>query len=579
MAESTRPLPPLIPLSNGGWQVNSFMSSVDFTLRGLGLVPPNKIIPVIVVPGIMGTNLRAKLKPRLGRVEDERNKMVGPGQTVWRPPNGQSEGLNAARVWDRYLTRERQLLFDTPTLEVDPDGPVTIPKAEDGYVLTEREVRERGWGEVHADSYMGLLYGLQTRLNQTFGFDEQGETRFVKKHWKDVIACDPQRWGVRQFAPLTEEDLLKHAQYYFPVYAVGYCWLQDCQASAERLEKRILQIIDSWKKTKRQCSGVILVTHSMGGLVARACAKRIPDKIAGVIHGVMPALGAPVAYRRIACGTEPYSPNSFPIKKFADTRVAMILGNSADKTTPVLSTSPGALELLPNHLYPHPWLHVRVLRFAGRAQEANQTGKDGAYGYQTKSYDVLSFPNGNLQNPYDLYRDMKVWFRMINPELADPAGKYSKIEMGAVSAIRAAIKTAETFHKALGDYYHPNTYAFYGDDKDQHSFGQVRWLALQQSGSAIALTPANLTAARYIGQSETGQRRVLVDEKAELRFAPDNQDTRGDGTVPHQSGAGPAGKVKQVFATAGYEHQGSYNNETMLMLTLRLITKIVQEIS
>jgi len=579
MAESTRPLPPLIPLSNGGWEVNSFMSSVDYTLRGLGLVPPNKIIPVIVVPGIMGTNLRAKLKPRLGRIEDERNKMVGPGQPVWRPPNGDSEGLNAARVWNRYSTRERQLLLDTPTLEVDPDGPVVIPKSKDGYVLTEREVRERGWGEVHADSYMALLYGLQTRLNQTFGFDEQGRTRFVKQHWKDVIACDPKRWGLRQFAPLTEEHLIKQAQYYFPVYAAGYCWLQDCQASAELLEKRILHIIDSWKDAKRQCSQVILVTHSMGGLVARACAKRIPDKIAGVIHGVMPALGAPVAYRRTACGTEPYSPNSFPLKKFADTRVAMILGDSADKTTPVLSTSPGALELLPNHLYPYPWLHVRVLRFVGGAQGAAHAGREGAYGYQTKSYDVLSFPNGNTPNPYDFYRDMKVWFRLINPDLVDPAGKYSKMEKGALPAIRMAIKAAETFHRALGDYYHPNTYAFYGDDKDQHSFGHVRWIAFQQAGSATALTPANLTAARYIGQSETGQRRVLVDEKTELRFAPDHQDTRGDGTVPHQSGAGPAGKVKQVFATTGYEHQGSYNNDYMLMLTLRLINKIVQEIS
>ncbi|NNG25450.1 hypothetical protein HGB41_20910 [Massilia sp. ML15P13] len=580
MSESTRPLPSLIPLSHGGWQVNSFMSSVEYTLRGLGLVPPNKIVPVIVVPGIMGTNLRAKQKPRLGRVEDERNQIVGPGLPVWRPPNGDSEGLKAAKIWDKYTPRERQLLFDSATLEVDPGGPVVIPESEDGYVLTERELRERGWGEVHADSYGGLLYGLQTRLNQTFGFDEQGKKRFVQQHWKDVMACDPQRWGLRQFAPLTEDHLVKHAQYYFPVYAAGYCWLNDCKTSAELLEKRILQIIASWKGAKRQCSKVILVTHSMGGLVARACAKRIPDKIAGVIHGVMPALGAPVAYRRLACGTEPFSPNGSPLKKFADSRVAMILGNSADKTTPVLAISPGALELLPNHLYPQPWLHVRVFRFVGGSQATNHVGKDAAYGYQPKIYDALSFPNANLQNPYDLYRDMKFWFRLINPELADPAGKYVNSKRGGVvSAIKKAANTAETFHRTLGDYYHPNTYAFYCDDKEQLTYGMLRWVALQQTGSATALTPANLTAARYIGQSETGQRRVLVEGKTELRFAPDQQDARGDGTVPHQSGAGPGGKVKQVFATAGYNHQGSYNNEHMLMLTLRLITKIVQEIS
>lgn len=579
MREPTRPLPSLVPLSHGGWEVNSFMSSADYTIRGLGLVPPDKIVPVIVVPGIMGSNLRAKLRPRLGRVEDERNKMVEPGQPAWRPPNGGMEGLNASRVWDKYTPQQRQRLLDPATLEVDPDGPIVIPEAQDGYVLTEREVRERGWGEVYADSYAGLLYGLQTRLNQTFGFDEQGKRRFVKQHWKDVMACDPQRWGLRQFASLTDEHLVKHAQYYFPVYAFGYCWLNDCKTSAELLEKRIFEIIDSWKKAKRQCSKVILVTHSMGGLVARACAKRIPDKIAGVIHGVMPALGAPVAYRRIASGTESSTPNDYSHKKFVGSRIAMILGNSTSKTTPVLATSPGALELLPNHLYPGAWLHVRVIRFAGTTQGTNVTGKVPASAFQTKPYDALSFPNANLQNPYDLYRDMKSWFRLINPELADPAGKYRNRKDGVVSTINKAIRIAETFHRELGDYYHPNTYAFYGDDKEQLAFGQVQWVALQHAGSTTALTPANLTAARYIGESDTGQRRVLVDGATELRFAPDQQDARGDGTVPRQSGAGPAGKVKQVFATEGYDHQESYNNEHMLMLTLRLITKIVQEIS
>lgn len=579
MSEKTRPLAPPKPLPNGGWQFDSYLSSVEYTLRGLGLVPPNNIVPVIVVPGIMGTNLRAKKNSRIGGMEDERNRIVDPGQPAWRPPNGDREGFNASREWEGRTPRERQLLLDPATLEVDPDGPVVIPASTGSYVVTEREAQERGWGQVHADSYGSLLYSLQIRLNQTFRFDEQAKKRFVKQHWKDVMACDPQRWGLRQFPPLTEDDLLRHARYYFPVYAFGYCWLDDCKTSAELLEKRILEIMAGWTRTKRQCSKVILVTHSMGGLVARACAKRIPDKIAGVIHGVMPALGAPVAYRRIACGTEPYAPNSSPLKKFAGSRAAAILGDSTAKTTPVLALSPGALELLPNHLYPHPWLHVRVMRFAGGAQGANHAGKDGAHGYQTKPYDALSLPNANQPNPYDLYRDMNSWFRLINPKLADPAGKYSKTPDGVVPAIKEAINAAETFHKTLGDYYHPNSYSFYGDDKDQLSFGQVRWIALQQSRSATALTPANLAAARYIGETSTGQRRVLVDGNTELRFAPDQQDARGDGTVPHQSGAGPVGKVKQVFATEGYDHQGSYNNEHMLMLTLRLIAKIAQEIS
>jgi hypothetical protein len=49
--------------------------------------------------------------------------------------------------------------------------------------------------------------------------------------------------------------------------------------------------------------------------------------------------------------------------------------------------------------------------------------------------------------------------------------------------------------------------------------------------------------------------------------------------VPHQSGAGPAGKVQHLFETRGYDHQGSYNNDDMLMLTLRLVVRIVQAVS
>ena len=50
MREPTRPLPSLVPLPHGGWGVDSYMSSADYTIRGLGLVPPNTIVPIIVVP-------------------------------------------------------------------------------------------------------------------------------------------------------------------------------------------------------------------------------------------------------------------------------------------------------------------------------------------------------------------------------------------------------------------------------------------------------------------------------------------------------------------------------------------------
>lgn len=575
MSESTRPLPSLIPLAHGGWEVSSLMSSADFMIRGLGLLPPNSVIPVIVVPGIMGTNLRARCRPRLGRKQDERNSLAKPGQGVWRAPNCKQQGLREAYRWDRRAPKDRQKLLDPATLEVDDDGPIVLSASEGGYVLSEADVRLRGWGEVHADSYGGLLYALQTRLNQTFGFNDVSKTRFVQPHWKKLMLLDPKERGMN-LEPLTESQLEKHAQHYFPAYAVGYNWLDDCTASSLRLEQRILDIIESWKNAKRRCSKVILVTHSMGGLVARACAKRIPDKIAGVIHGVMPALGAPAAYRRLACGTEASSPSNGAMDDLSGLAISKILGDTPEMTTPVLATAPGALGLLPNQLYPQPWLHIRVMMSVG-LQPAVHGGRGDTIRQRETPVDYLHMPNAKVSNPYDLYRDMTSWYRMINPLLADPAGKYRRQSGGVESAIKSALAAAESFHRSLGEYYHPNTYAFYGIDPGKLSYGQLRWSAPRRTGSTTALTPANVAAAKPIQNANGNARHVVVEGKSELHFVPDPQDSAGDGTVPHQSGVGPAGKVKQVFATRGYDHQDAYNDEQMLMLTLRLIVRIAQE--
>jgi hypothetical protein len=242
-----------------------------------------------------------------------------------------------------------------------------------------------------------------------------------------------------------------------------------------------------------------------------------------------------------------------------------------------LATSPGALELLPNHHFPGPWLHVRVMAAGEKAQPSGQELKAGAS--SPARGDFLHLPGVRVPNPYDLYRDFTSWYRMINPALADPARKYQDKPGGVEKVIKEAIQTAETFHRSLDDYYHPNTYAFYGNDQHKRSYGQVRWVARQQAGSVLAVTAANIGAARFLGYGPAGKRRVRVEGKAELLFEVEEQDTRGDGTVPYQSGTGPNGKVKQVFATRGYDHQKSFKNQDMLMLTLRLIVKIVQESS
>ena len=441
---------------------------------------------------------------------------------------------------------------------MDGSGPPHLPHGDGRLHIHPVLARQRWWSELHADSYGGLLCALETRLNQTFECDGPDKMRRIRQHWQDVMACDPKKWGFAGMKPLTEADLEKHARYHYPVYGAGYNWLRGSLEASQRLEQRIGEIIDYWKEMKRECEQVILVTHSMGGLVARACARRIPDKIAGVIHGVMPALGAPAAYRRMACGTE--------AQDFVGKFAAMILGAKTHDTTPVLATSPGPLELLPNHLYPRPWLHVSVMQPSGTASMPDQ------------AFDCLHLPNEGRPNPYELYRDLTSWYRLVDPALADPAGKFADKKKGGVEkAIKDAIDTAEQFHtKHLGDYYHPNTYAFYGADPDQLAFGKVRWVGRKQSASRTVLTPANVSAGKFSRHDPEGGRLVDVQPGCPVLFKPDPPDAHGDRTVPHQSGAGPAGKIRHLFETRGYDHQGSYNNEDILLLTLRLVVRIVQ---
>jgi pimeloyl-ACP methyl ester carboxylesterase len=554
MSEPTRPLPPLMPMPEGGWRTTTVLTPISFTTRGLALMPPDTIVPVIVVPGIMGSNLRAKATPRS---REERNQEVDPGESAWRPPNTMPGGLWDAFTWDNYTPKRRQHLLDADTLEVDDGGPPHIPHGDGRLHVHPELARRRGWGEVHAGSYIGLLCALETRLNQTFWCADPDGERQIRPHWRAVMACDPANWGMPGMKPLTDADLEKHARHHYPVYAMGYNWLECCDKAARRLERRIVGIIEEWRGMKRQCDQVILVTHSMGGLVARACAKRIPDRIAGVIHGVMPALGAPAAYRRMACGTEAQD----VVGKFT----AMILGKTTYDTTPVLATSPGALELLPNHLYPGPWLHIGVAQPSGRG--------DG----RETVIDYLHLPNESAPNPYDFYRNMRPWYRLVDPALADPAGKFLTREGGVTKAIKDSISIAEWFHRnCLGDYYHPNTYAFYGADPGQLAFGSVRWVGRVESTSHTVLTTTNVSRAKFIGNAAGRGRRVAIESGYRIFFKPEPPDASGDRTVPHQSGAGPAGKIEHLFETRGYDHQGSYNNDDMLMLTLRLIVRIVQ---
>jgi hypothetical protein len=236
------------------------------------------------------------------------------------------------------------------------------------------------------------------------------------------------------------------------------------------------------------------------------------------------------------------------------------LGGKPEFTMPVMATAPGPLQLLPNQLYPQPWLHVCMV---------------GRVNNKDVPRDVVHLPVGN---PYDLYRDTQSWYRLIDLQLVDPARRYRGDQRKLEHAVQLAIDSAENFHReVLGTYYHPDTYAFYGADTAHMSFGAVRWVA-RDPGAGAVFTEANLRKATLTGYRETVGRRVKVEGKTALEFVPARQDIGGDGTVPRQSGAGPRGKVRQLFEIRGVDHQDVFNNEAVLLLTKHLVVKLTKKL-
>lgn len=565
MKEPTRPIHQPTVERDGSLVAHTVATPTAFKVRARVTIGSRKVIPVIFVPGIMGSNLRARADMKM-RDDD----VLKPGEAAWRPPNDFTGKYREADKWETRPPSIRQRILDASILEVDPGGTLNFPPC----ALDAAVMRERGWGEVYADSYGALLGDLQRHLDKTFQVSPHG-MRQIRFHWKRVMQCGPERWGVRQIDHVTEAELERFAAYQYPVYAFGYNWLESCDLAAKKLRARIDDIRKFWTDRKHECHHVILVTHSMGGLVARACSRMSEapggaSDIAGIVHGVMPALGAPVAYRRIACGTEAGNFTNGALLNFAASGFADIAGDTNAKTTPVMAVAPGLLQLLPNHLYPKPWLVIRTIRGINAREDMR---------------DMVSLPDGN---PYDFYRDMTSWHRMIDPGLADPAERYPVKNGGPLKKIMAAIKEAERFHtqvlsvkdsgKDSKPYYHRHSYAFYGADKTLKSYGQIRWVARVPSTFTTALTPANVRAAELVAYGTAGRREVEIENGLRLSFVLLPQDAHGDETVPVQSGAGPESHVRRTFAPAGFRHQESFHQEDLLLLTRHLIVKIVQEV-
>jgi hypothetical protein len=565
-------------------------------------VPPDRVIPIIFLPGIMGSNLRMS---RTRQEDTRRADNIG-----WRP-----DDLRDTLSRRKDSPAQRQRNFDPDETEVDryeitedagrfdmtgaqtvdsdqrhgnvPDGLPNIgllmsaplpPAGEewkarrgDHESTAAQKARWRGWSEVMFDTYGTVIKLLEGHLNDML----VPSSRELSPTWKQgrkvkVLGVDPACWGGAGDA-LTEDDILRVSDCWYPVYAMGYNWLQSNGTSARKIARRIDEIIGMYKANKRKCEKVIVVTHSMGGLVARALLHpdygNAKDKILGIYHGVQPALGAGAAYRRVRAGFEAQTSLSGELTRD-------VLGRTGKEVTAVFANASGPLELLPSASYPRGWLRLQtwdyrqVMALPIVSDEPLKAYRDDLELHRTLGVSKPSAPVAVGDPVYDIYgRNPQAWWRLLNPEWINPADrKYERADPYALAKLRIA--DALDFHKNIKDLYHPTTYASYGHDSDQKAYGSVTWRA-----DTTDLAPHG-DPLMWTLESEDAEGRIVVRTRSgqPLTLRVDPPEDAGDQTVPATASAEAVRGT--LFRQTGYEHQDSYKNDLVLASTLYSIIRI-----
>lgn len=527
-------------------------SLTDLVVLRVGVV---NALPIVFVPGIMGSNLRSK---------DGQNSVWGLDTVA-----GLAEvELAAQKAFERAGERQKTLHPDRTV--VDTRG--SVPSRPCGSVQKIEQYKERGWGEIGERSYHGFLLKIEEIFN---GFrsgqaltavEAQVAALMAKRSGRDS-AWRPQK----EFMPSDPSEIAALRNWYMPVYACGYNWLDDNANAALRLKGRIKEVIAKNNGPWSRCEQVILITHSMGGLVARACQQLdgMQEKIAGIVHGVMPANGAPVAYRRCKVGMIEEDPVA-----------ARVIGTTGPEVTAVFAQAPGALQLLPTQRY-GPWLELR-----------------DAEGETVRK----ALPESN---PYgEIYSLRDPWWALVKEEWLSPEGG----EPIKWAQYLRFLDRARDFHEQVTERtYHPNTYAFYGADSKAKtkSFERIVWRmkrfprratgvsgrvseqALPGGDEVYDMTPeqvemdgVNPEVVRANSIVATASTAAAPTPTPQWLLYAELQDGTGDGTVPASSGRAPAEceGVRQVFRLSGVEHEGAFRESAAAQqVTVYAIIKIALE--
>jgi hypothetical protein len=600
----------------GGWaEYTVHMTETTDTVRHDVTLPPGKVIPVIFLPGVMGSNLR------MSKVRQEQLKR--PDNRAWRPDDmvTKSGKLDVALGtglggWFKNATpRQRQLDFDPNETEVeyyhyteekgrfDPQGKETlsadalhqnVPDSLDAIPpllgarprLTESAnqrktetpaqiARWRGWSEVLFDGAYGeMLKTAELFLNnivtkgkispfwQSMPTDPETGKPLLSvpgRALTHLLMQDPRAYGATSGAAISDVDLKKMAPCWYPVHAMGYNFLRSNGESAKVIAKRISGMVKGYQQRGFKCSEVIIVTHSMGGLLARALIHpsygnllaNSSVKVLGIYHNVMPTIGAAGAYKRMRFG---FQEKDGCVAKLE----ARVLGIDGQHATAILANAPAPLEMMPGAAYGKDWLKV--------VDGANRT--------------LWSWPRGEGTALDSIYlKPDQAWWRLINPKWVNP-GNVAAEKGGGVKEVYRRLERAAEFLQSIENTFHSKTYASYCASSERLSYGEVVFKTFDPAGGkvfdgrAVPLPPAESWI--LLTDDKKGRLTVQAGQRVlDLRLQPAN--APGDETVPSSRSAKHiVGNHFVHEKDKGYEHQDSYADPQVLASMMYSIVQIAK---
>lgn len=420
--------------------------------------------------------------------------------------------------------------------------PMTKPKKKLGTSIYDADYgtrEERGWGEPMGGIYLPMLKHLENLAN-TSGM------------------------AIQQENPLCR---LRES----PAFAIGYAWSDSNLDSGEIAAGRIAEIVAACKTradaTDAKCPGAILVTHSMGGYVARAAAlvSGAEDDILAVFSNVIPTDGSPTTIYRTHFGNDRPNNGFFggPTKYIT----YQVLGSHGADITCLFGHMPGAQQLFPNKRY-----------------KTNNSSED-IHGNSVKPGDAawvkIQNPDGSIWgefptsgDPYtEIYRQPEVMFCGVNPDWLYPEG-FNGLD-GFQNFIDQNV-IAEMYHDqviASGDF-HPVTFLSHSDSHSFPSWDRIVWKAEISTGESSLMSEDILAYIgtqrydykdRFLGGNKRKERK-MNDRKVTFRI--EDQAAMGDGTVPASAAHwSPLGDVKTeddaTPMTIGVLHDGYEHGEAI----------------